>query len=118
MGHLLSQQRRWFGGGLSHGFLYTLLLYVSFWWGFGVALFLLAGWLVFPSLWLAFVIAKVVVEGTLFLIERRRMALGAHLRYLPVLEVYHVFVFVVLPLSFLFSRRVRWMGDGYTVTYR
>ena len=115
--HLLSQQRRWLGGGLAHGAVYTIFLSLSFWWGFGVALFVLAGWLLSPSLWLGFVVAKTIVEGIVFFIERRRMALGAHLRYLLVLEVYHAFVFFVLPLSFLFSRRVRWMGDGYSVTY-
>lgn len=115
--HLLSQQRRWLGGGLSHGAIYTIFLSLSFSWGFGIALFVLAGWLLSPSLWLGFVLAKMATEGIVFLIERRRMALHAHLRYLLVLEVYHAFVFFVLPLSFLFSRRVRWMGDGYAVTY-
>ncbi len=115
--HLLSQQRRWLGGGLSYGAVYTIFLSLSFGWGFGIALFVLAGWLLSPPLWLGFVAAKMAVEGIIFFIERRRMALRAHVRYLLVLEVYHAFVFFVLPLSFLFSRRVRWMGDGYSVTY-
>jgi 1,2-diacylglycerol 3-beta-glucosyltransferase len=115
--HLFSQQRRWLGGGLSHGAAYTIFLLVAFWWGFGIALFVLAGWLLSPPLWLGFVLAKMTVEGVVFFIERRRLALSSQLRYLLVLEVYHVFVFFILPLSFLFSRRVRWMGDGYSVTY-
>ena len=115
--HLLSQQRRWLGGGLSHGFLYTSLLTLSFGWGFGIAIFVLFGWLLSPTLWLGFVVAKMGVEGIIFFIQRRRMRLATHLRYLLVLEVYHAFVFFVLPLSFLFSRRLRWMGDGYSVTY-
>ena len=115
--HLLSQQRRWLGGGLSYGAVYTIFLSLSFGWGFGIALFVLAGWLLSPPLWFGFIAAKMAVEGIIFFIERRRMALRAHVRYLLVLEVYHAFVFFVLPLSFLFSRRVRWMGDGYSVTY-
>jgi hypothetical protein len=38
-------------------------------------------------------------------------------RYLWVLEAYTAFIFFVLPPSFLFSRKIRWMGDGYAVTY-
>lgn len=115
--HLLSQQRRWFGGGVEQSLAYRVPLYLSFWWGFGLTVFIAAGWLYDPRLWVVFVLAKVATEVAVLAIERRRMALTRYLRYSWVLELYHLFVFIVLPPSFLFNRKVRWMGDGYSVTY-
>lgn len=115
--HLLSQQRRWLGGGMSQGPAYSLPLLASFWWGFVVVIYLFLGWLLDWRLWLAFVVAKAAVDVVAFAMEQRRMKLSRHVRYVWVLELYHPFIFLVLAPSFLFSRKIRWMGDGYTVTY-
>ncbi len=115
--HLVSQQRRWFGGGLSQGLAYSLPLLASFWWGFGVVLYVLLGWTLSVTWWLAFIGAKAIVDAVALAMQQRRLNLEHHVRYLWVIELYHLFVFLVLPPSFLFSRKIRWMGDGYTVTY-
>jgi 1,2-diacylglycerol 3-beta-glucosyltransferase len=115
--HLISQQRRWLGGGMAEGFAYRAALLAAFWWGFAVALFLFVGWAFDWRLWSGFVAAKIVVDGIALLMQQRRMRLAHHLRYLWVIELYHPFIFILLAPSFLFSRRIRWMGDGYSITY-
>ncbi len=115
--HLFSQQRRWFGGGIQQGWDYFIILMASFWWGFGLLLFILLGWLLHPGLWALVVVGKALTEGVILVLQRRRMNLPHHLRYLWVMELYHIFVFLVLPASFLFTRKVKWMGDGYSVQY-
>jgi cellulose synthase/poly-beta-1,6-N-acetylglucosamine synthase-like glycosyltransferase len=115
--HLISQQRRWLGGGGAQGWLYLLPLAAAFCWGFGIAAYELGGWLLDWRWWLAFVAAKSAIDGIWLLVQQRRLALRHHVRYLWVLEAYTAFIFFVLPPSFLFSRKIRWMGDGYAVTY-
>lgn len=116
--HLISQQRRWLGGGAAQGWLYLVPLAAAFLWGFGVAAYTLGGWLLDWRWWLAFVAAKAVIDGIVLFAQQRRLGLPRHVRYLWVLELYTAFIFFLLPPSFLFSRKIRWMGDGYAVTYR
>jgi cellulose synthase/poly-beta-1,6-N-acetylglucosamine synthase-like glycosyltransferase len=115
--HLISQQRRWLGGGTAQGPAYLIPLVAAFGWGFGIAAYTLAGWLLSWHWWLAFVAAKLAMDTIALTMEQRRLALPHHARYVCVLELYTALIFFVLPPSFLFSRRIRWMGDGYAVTY-
>jgi cellulose synthase/poly-beta-1,6-N-acetylglucosamine synthase-like glycosyltransferase len=115
--HLISQQRRWLGGGTAQGLAYLLPLLAAFGWGFGIASYTLTGWLLSWRWWLAFVAAKLAMDAVALTMQQRRLALPRHVRYLWVLELYTAFIFFVLPPSFLFSRKIRWMGDGYAVTY-
>ncbi len=116
--HLISQQRRWLGGGGAQGWLYLIPLAAAFGWGFGLAAYTLGGWLLDWRWWLAFVAAKSAVDAVVLFVQQRRLSLPHHVRYLWVLELYTAFIFFVLPPSFLFSRKIRWMGDGYAITYR
>jgi cellulose synthase/poly-beta-1,6-N-acetylglucosamine synthase-like glycosyltransferase len=116
--HLISQQRRWLGGGTAQGWLYLLPLAAAFCWGFAIASYTIAGWLLGWRWWLAFVAAKSAIDAAGLLLQQRRLALAHHARYVWVLELYTAFIFFVLPPSFLFSRKIRWMGDGYAITYR
>ena len=116
--HLISQQRRWLGGGTAQGWPYLIPLAFAFCWGFGVAAYTLGGWLLDWRWWLAFIAAKAAIDGVALFAQQRRLRLDRHVRYLWVLECYAAFIFLVLPPSFLFSRKIRWMGDGYAVTYR
>jgi cellulose synthase/poly-beta-1,6-N-acetylglucosamine synthase-like glycosyltransferase len=115
--HLVSQQRRWLAGGLSQAPAFAGPLLAAFWWGFLVAAYLLLGWALSWGWWLAFVVAKALLDAFLLASLQRRLELRRLLRYLWVLELYHAFIFFILPPSFLFSRRIQWMGDGYAVTY-
>jgi hypothetical protein len=116
--HLISQQRRWLGGGTAQGWLYFVPLAAAFCWGFAIASYIFGGWLLGWRWWLAFVAAKTALDAVVLFVQQRRLALPRHTRYVWVLELYTAFIFLVLPPSFLFSRKIRWMGDGYAVTYR
>ncbi len=115
--HLLSQQRRGLGGGVAQSAVYSIPLLLAFGWGFGLCAYVLLGWLIDWRWWLAFVMAKAVLDGALLFTQQQRLQMTRHLRYLWVIELYHVFIFLMLPLSFLFSRKIRWMGDGYADSF-
>lgn len=116
--HLVSQQRRWLGGGIAHGWLYMVILFFAFWWGFGVVMYLFLGWLISWKAWLTFILGKAFTEAFFFVQQRRRMKLDKHVRYFWVLEFYHLFIIALLPASFLFTRKIKWMGVGYTIEYK
>lgn len=115
--HLVSQQRRWLGGGIAHGWLYMIILFFTFWWGFGVIMYLFLGWMISWQAWLTFAVGKAFTESFFFVQQRRRMNLDKHVRYVWVLELYHLFIIILLPPSFLFTRKIKWMGVGYTINY-
>ncbi|MBI3569056.1 MAG: glycosyltransferase [Gemmatimonadetes bacterium] len=114
---LISQQRRWLGGGVEQGWAYRAGLSLAFGWGCGVAAFLLLGWMRWPAAWSAVWAARVAVDALALDAQRRRMQLAAWLRYLPALELYTVFIFLILPFTFLARRGVTWRGEGYVVRY-
>ena len=115
--HLVSQQRRWLGGGVEQGWAYRIGLVLVFGWGFGVAAFFAAGWMLSPAWWGVAIAARTALDAAALLLQRTRMRLGAQLRYLPVMEVYVVLIFLLLPGSLLARRRVAWRGEGYVVRY-
>ncbi len=116
--HLFSQQRRWLAGGIGQGLAYQLVLFVALTWGFGLSVFLLFGWAMSWTSWLAFVVAKAAIDAAMLEAHQQRLGLQRHSEYFWVLELYHVFIFAALPATFLFSRKVRWMGEGFAVTFR
>lgn len=116
--HLVSQQRRWFGGGIAHDWFYMIILFLAFWWGFGLMMYISLGWLISWKAWLVFILGKAATEAFFFAQQRRRMRLDKHMRYVWVLEFYHLFIIVLLPASFLFTRKVKWMGVGYSIDFK
>jgi cellulose synthase/poly-beta-1,6-N-acetylglucosamine synthase-like glycosyltransferase len=115
---LLSQLRRWLGGGIIGDPAIAAGLFLILGWGLGVLLFFTLGWLMVPvRTWLAFVIAKLAIEAILLQVLHRRFG-GGHLpRRLMILSVYQLVALLFLPVSFAITRRLRWVGDGYIVTY-
>ena len=93
------------------------VLFLTFWWGFGVILYLFLGWMISWQAWLTFAVGKAFTESFFFVQQRRRMNLDKHVRYVWVLELYHLFIIILLPPSFLFTRKIKWMGVGYTIDY-
>jgi 1,2-diacylglycerol 3-beta-glucosyltransferase len=116
--HLLSQQRRWLAGGIAASPAYSGPLLAAFWWGAFVAVYAIAGWALGVRGWLAFLVAKGILDTALMAYEGVRLGRPGLVRHVWVLELYQAFIFLLLPPSFLVSRKVHWMGDGYTVTYR
>ena len=115
--HLFSQHRRWLGGGIDQGWTYTVPLFIALWWGFGLILWLMFGWLAGWQGWLVCWVIKLAVDYTVLRLQQSRLRLHFHTRYLWVLELYHLVMVTLLPVSFLATRRIEWRGDGYAVRY-
>ena len=115
--HLFSQQRRWFRGGIDHDARYILGLYGIFWYGFLFVVLLWFGWIVSPLLFGFVWVCKFLVEAIHYLIFRTQIYKKPLVRYLPLMQVYHLFILTALPLSFLFERKISWRGDGYSIEY-
>lgn len=116
-GHLLSQHRRWLGGGVEQSKWYKIPLLLALWWGFGVVLFMLAGWLLDWRVWAAFLALKFTHDSLMLRLQQRRLE-TQHVRYLPILELYQLVAIAIMPPIFLFSQRIEWKGDGYSVRYQ
>ncbi len=115
--HYLSQLRRWFRGGIDNGSDYKFILYASFWWGFTAATFPLYGW-VFS--WPVYLILTVIQEAAFLLIlivQKYKLDLKKHTIYYPFMTIGRFFILTYLPLSFLFTKKIHWMGDGYNIDY-
>lgn len=116
-GHLLSQHRRWLGGGVEQSKWYKIPLLIALWWGFGLVMFILLGWLLDWRVWAAFLLLKTTHDFLLLRLQQRRLQAPHHVRYLPVLELYQLVAIAIIPVIFLFSQRIEWKGDGYSVKY-
>ena len=114
--HLLSQHRRWLGGGVEQSKWYKIPLLVALWWGFGLVMFMLLGWLLDWRIWAAFLALKSTHDFLLLRQQQRRLSIEL-VRFLPVLELYQTVAIAILPVIFLFSQRIEWKGDGYSVRY-
>lgn len=115
--HLLSQHRRWLGGGIEAGGRYAWPLWVGVLWGLGAMSFVALGWMLSLRWWAVIVSAKLLTELVHLRAQSARLGLRQHARLLGVLQLYHLLMLVYLPLSFVFDRRVRWRGAGYVVRY-
>ena len=115
--HLFSQQRRWFRGGIDHDARYIFGLYGIFWFGFLYVSCLWLGWILSPALFGLTWGLKILVEGIHYAIFRLQVYNAALVRYLPLMQLYHLFILVALPISFLFDRKISWMGEGYSIEY-
>lgn len=115
--HLLSQHRRWLGGGIGQGWTYALSLMLAIVWASGLLLYILFGWMLGWAPWVAFVAAKAALDASVLRMQQQRMQLTVHVRFWWILQLYHIALIALLPPSFLFTRRIAWRGDGYSVEY-
>lgn len=114
---LFSQQRRWFRGGVDHDKRYILGLYGIFWYGFFFVVLLWLGWIISPLLFSLIWVCKFLVEAVHYLVFRTQIYKKPLARYLPLMQIYHLFILIALPLSFLFDRKISWRGEGYSIEY-
>ncbi len=115
--HLISQQRRWLKGGLDDGILYLIILGLAFGWGLLVSSYILFGWLLSLKYYLIFTATKLVIDILFLCLQRNRMKASKYVRYVILLEIYVPIICFILPISFLFSRKIYWKGDGYEIPY-
>lgn len=116
-GHLISQQRRWLRGGIDTDAQYLLVLFLAFGWGLVIALQVLFGWLLSWKLYLIFASIKIIADITLLAFQKRRLKAEKYIRYFWIMQFYYPIVFTVLPISFIFTRKIHWKGEGYEITY-
>lgn len=116
--HLISQQRRWFRGGIDQGKDFYWILWIAFTWGFSAATWYWFAWLMNPQLYISLVIFKPIVEITFLSIQKRRLRVKKYIRYMLILQVYLPLVFQVFIPSFLFTKKIKWMGDNYSIDYK
>jgi cellulose synthase/poly-beta-1,6-N-acetylglucosamine synthase-like glycosyltransferase len=115
--HFFSQHRRWLAGGLEFQEDYKFFLSLGFAWGLSAASFAAFGWLIFPKAWLLLMLGRLPLDFLWFLIQSRRMGQPNYLDCMPFLLLYQPFAFIWIPISFVFSKSIRWMGEGYEIVF-
>ena len=116
-GHLLSQQRRWVKGGFEKSLVLKLPLIFVIGYHAMFSSVLLAGIFYYPQSTLVAASLKLFADFNLLLSLKIKANLDRHLRNLPVMFVFSLFVFLWIPISFLFSKKIEWRGAGYQVKY-
>jgi len=114
--YLISQQRRWLGGGYNvEGYLIPLLL--TFWSGFLLGFFQLFGWIFSLKYWLILISVKISLELINTAVQRWRMEEPRMFRtYWPMI-LYSPIILMILPVSLMYDSKIRWRGNGYVITY-
>lgn len=115
--HLISQQRRWLRGGIDTDTQYLFILAIAFGWGLVIALYVLFGWLLSWKLYLLFAGIKISADIILLAFQKKRLKAEKYIRYFWIMQFYYPVVFTVLPISFIFTRKIHWKGEGYEITY-
>ncbi len=115
--HLFSQQRRWLKGGFEAGWEYVIGLISAFLFSNIVSTLVIFGWWFAPFETLILVLLKSSIDFLLLMSERHLIKKAHILRYFIFFEIYIVFAFFWHPLSFLFSRKIKWKGEGFEIEY-
>jgi cellulose synthase/poly-beta-1,6-N-acetylglucosamine synthase-like glycosyltransferase len=114
VGHLLNEHRRWLGGVVQNES-YKIPLLIELCWIFGLAMFVLLGWILDWRIWAAFLALKSTHDFLMLRLQQRRLETPHHVRYLPVLELYQIVTFAIIPFIFLLSPRIESKSEGYSV---
>lgn len=115
--HYLSQLRRWFRGGIDNGPEYQFILYSSFWVGFFVVTFPLYGWILSWPVYIVLMALQLIVDLLILAVQKYKMGLQKHVRYFPFMIAARTIALIYIPVSFLFTRKIQWKGDNYSVDY-
>jgi 1,2-diacylglycerol 3-beta-glucosyltransferase len=115
--HLVSQVRRFAGGGVAQDWRYAVGLTVALCWGSVLFGFFFFGWLIAVGPWAAVVGAKLIADALLLGSQARRG--GEALRpYEPLLLQIVLCVLVpVVTVTMALGRRIHWRGEGYSVRF-
>jgi len=111
--HLLSQLRRFLGGGVAMGWHYALGLALAILWGTVLAGLLLFGWRLAFVPWALIVAAKILADVWLLATQARRAGTSLH-GYEPLLlQLLQIVILPILAFSLLGRRPIHWRGEGY-----
>ena len=111
--HLLSQLRRFLGGGVAMGWHYALGLAAAILWGTLLVALMLFGWRLALWPWLLIVSAKIVADAWLLSTQARRAGTRLH-GYEPLLlQLLQMIILPILAVSLIGRRPIHWRGEGY-----
>lgn len=115
--HLWSQQRRWLKGGFEGGWKYGIGLVFAF------GLLSIFSFVQFTGLFYAFeatiILISLIISANFLMTLSLKMLIKRSilLRLIPLQWLYLTFTLIWLPLSVLFSSKIRWRGEGYEIKY-
>ena len=115
--HLLSQQRRWVRGGFQGGVFDWIVFMILLSFALTFSLVYLANWFIDLEMALLTTFMLLFAQGVLLAGVKFRTKARGILRLVPLSVVYTLISFIWLPLSFLFNRKIRWIGNNYEVKY-
>ncbi|MCS7083238.1 MAG: glycosyltransferase [Bacteroidetes bacterium] len=110
---LLDQLRRWQKGGLEAPRPERMRLLLVLALGWMLHLGLVVGWFWSPSATTVAWGLKLGADAQLLWQLRRRLRLRRVMRYLPLLELFMLPTLLLLPFSWLISKRVHWKGQRF-----
>jgi hypothetical protein len=111
--HLVSQMRRFLGGGVAQDWRYAMGLAAVILWGTLVAALMLVGWRLALVPWALVVGAKWVADTCLLGTQARRAGSGLRLYEPLLLQLVQVVMLPILAVSLLSKRPIHWRGEGY-----
>jgi len=106
---LFNQKKRWAVGGFETPPLGIGLML----WSFLTNLFLLFALFFFSAVWLYLLIFKVSIDFFVLLPVHQRLGLQKNLKYFLVFEIYYVLYVLILPVTILFNKKVKWKDRVY-----
>lgn len=115
--HLLSQMRRFVGGGVAQDWRYALGLAVVLGWGTVFLLFVCFGWAAAPGPWAVLMGAKFTADVLLLGAQARRTGQNLRLREPLLLQPIQLVIVPLVTLALLARRRLHWRGEGYDVRF-
>lgn len=110
LSELFSQKRRWFKGAIGINFLGYIV---------GFELYIMNFFLIFGlfflnyKIYFALVIIKIISELILISKIFQRFKLQTLYKYYPLFNLYFAFYGLILPISFLFKRKIKWKGRKF-----
>lgn len=115
--HLVSQVRRFAGGGIAQDWRYALGLALALGWGTMTMGLVFLGWMIAFAPWAAVVGAKLVADVLLLGSQARRGGERLRWRDPVLLQVVLLVLVPIVTVSLLLRRKIHWRGEGYDVLF-
>ncbi|MEJ2242130.1 MAG: glycosyltransferase [Candidatus Bathyarchaeota archaeon] len=106
---LIDQKKRWAVGGKDAPPFGILLML----WAFITNLFVLLTPLFFSEVWLYLIFFKISIDFFILLPVHRRLGLQKNLKYFLVFEIYYLLYTLILPITVLFYKKIKWKDRVY-----
>lgn len=111
--HLVSQMRRFLGGGVAQDWRYALGLAAVILWGTVVAALMLFGWRLALVPWAVVIGTKYLADVSLLGTQARRVGSAVRFYEPLLLQLVQIVMLPILAVSLLSKRPIHWRGEGY-----